>query len=288
MFYQEMSVTSTVQAENAAAFFALHRTGCFVIPNAWDVPSALICFDVGFAAVATTSVGVAFSQGLMDGEKIGRGSMLAVAGAIARRLPVPVTADLESGYGATPDAVADTVRGAIAAGLVGCNLEDSDIATGKLLDVEHAADRIRAAVEASSGAGLKDFVVNARTDPFFVGQEPKEAFPEAVTRANLYLSAGARCAFVPGPGDVNTARALAKAIDGPLNLMAGGRERTASIAELAGAGVRRVSLGGSLMGGAYGQIRSMLNSIKVTGGVGHLADAGRELQMLARLLRSYP
>lgn len=283
-----LAMVDAVQTEKAARFAALHGSGCFVLPNAWDVPSALMCLGTGFPAVATTSVGVAFAHGMTDGEKIGRDRMLAAARSIALRLPVPVTADLEAGYGATAEAVGETVRLAIAAGLVGCNIEDSDPATGALIDAGRAADRIRAAVDAAAAAGLADFVVNARTDPFFIGQDPGTAFPEAVKRANLYLSAGARCAFVPGPGDAATARKLAGAIDGPLNLMVGGRGATAPLAELAAAGVRRVSLGGSLMAAAYGQVKGVLSGIQGSGDFGYSAEAGRNFMELAQLLRIHP
>src|SRR5580658_8963435 len=99
-------MTQPSQAERAARFAALHRSGAFVLPNAWDVPSAALIAEAGFAAIATTSSGVAFSLGLVDGEKISKARMLAVAGEIARRSPVPVTVDLEAGYGAAPEAVA--------------------------------------------------------------------------------------------------------------------------------------------------------------------------------------
>jgi 2-methylisocitrate lyase-like PEP mutase family enzyme len=281
-------MVDAVQLEKAARFAALHAGGCFVLPNAWDVPSALMCFGAGFPAVGTTSFGVAFAHGLADGERIGRDRMLATARSIALRLPVPVTADLEAGYGATAEAVGETVRLAIAVGLVGCNIEDSDPTTGALMDSERAADRIRAAVHAASAAGLADFVVNARTDPFFIGQDPGTALPESVKRANLYLSAGARCAFVPGPGDAATARTLAGAIDGPLNLMAGGRSAMAPLSELVAAGVRRVSLGGSLMAAAYGQVRKLLSGIQDSGTFGYTVESGPAFAELARLLRAHP
>src|SRR6201999_3477502 len=117
------------QAERAAAFAALHRSGAFVIPNAWDVPSAALIAEAGFPAIATTSSGVAFSLGVVDGENIAKDRRLGVLAEIARRSPIPVSGDVEAGYGGSPQAVAATVREAISIGLVGCNLEDSDPAT---------------------------------------------------------------------------------------------------------------------------------------------------------------
>ncbi|MEQ8347722.1 MAG: isocitrate lyase/phosphoenolpyruvate mutase family protein [Sneathiellaceae bacterium] len=268
--------------DRAARFAALHVQGCFVLPNAWDLPSAAMCMEAGFEAVGTSSVAVAFAQGFPDGERIGRDAMLAVAGGMAGRLPLPVSADLEAGYGLAPAAVAGTVAGAVAAGLVGCNIEDSDPAGGGLLDIELAAERIAAAASAATAAGLPDFVVNARTDPFLCGMTGAEGFAEAVRRANRYLAAGAACAFVPGPGDAATAAALARAIAGPLNIMAGGRGDTAPLAALAAAGVRRISLGGSLMAATYGHALAVLREIRAAGSFDY-AIAGREpFRRLAR------
>src|SRR6266567_6082784 len=114
-------MVSDAQIKKAANFAQLHEAGCFVLPNAWDAVSALLFFDAGCPAVGTTSVGVAFANGVMDGERIGRARMLEVTGDIARRLPVAVTADLEAGYGSAPEDVATTVHEAITLGLVGCN-----------------------------------------------------------------------------------------------------------------------------------------------------------------------
>lgn len=281
-------MVSSDQIERAERFAGLHTSGCFVLPNAWDVPSALMCLEAGFEAVGTSSVAVAFARGLADGERIGRDAMLVVAGGIARRLPLPVTADLEAGYGATPEAVAETVRRAVAAGLVGCNIEDSDPAKAELMDIERAAERIRAAREAATAAGLASFVLNARVDPYLRGMKPEDAFPEAVRRANRYLEAGASSAFVPGPGDAATAGELARAIDGPLNIMAGGRGPTAPVTELAEAGVRRISLGGSLMAEAYRATLATLRGLRESGRFDYTAEAGPAFMTLARLIRAHP
>lgn len=264
-------MTTPAQIDRAARFAALHRSGAFILPNAWDVPSAALIAEAGFEAIATTSSGVAFARGLVDGEKISREAMLAVAGAIARRSPIPVSADLEAGYGLEPEAVAASVRAAIEAGLVGCNIEDSDPATGQLIDFDLAVARIRAGVEAANAAGLEDFVLNARTDPFLRGVgDPAACLAESVRRANAFAAVGAKSLFVPGPADAETIAALTAQIKGPVNILV--RPGLAPLTELAALGVRRVSLGGALAGATYGFARRALAELRATGGFG-LAEA---------------
>lgn len=276
------------QADKAAHFAKLHDSGCFVLPNAWDMPSAALIVEAGFDVMATTSAGVAFAQGLPDGELIGRDRMLAVAGEIARRVPLPVSADLEAGYGPSPDDVAETVRRAIAAGLVGCNIEDSDPASRKLFDFEQAVARVRAGVSAAKAAGLPDFVLNARTDPFLMAMgTPEQNFAEAVRRANAFLDAGARSAFVPGPVDAVTIGALAKAIRGPMNVMAIARGHVPPLAELRALGVRRVSLGGGLMTATYGFAKATLDAIAANGRFDFAASSGVNHGTMTALMKKY-
>ncbi|TWT14895.1 isocitrate lyase/phosphoenolpyruvate mutase family protein [Reyranella sp. CPCC 100927] len=281
-------MTTPSQAEKAAHFAKLHDAGCFILPNAWDMPSAALIVEAGYGVLATTSAGVAFAQGLPDGEHIGRDRMLAVAGEIARRVPVPVSADLEAGYGAAPKDVAETVRRAIAAGLVGCNIEDSDPATHKLLDFDQSVARIKAGAEAARAAGLPDFVLNARTDPFLVAMgTPEQNVAESVRRANAFLTAGAHSAFVPGPVDAATIGTLVKAIKGPLNVMAVARGHAPPLAELRGLGVRRVSLGGSLMSATYGFALHTLKALGETGTFDYAAGSGVNHGTLTAMMRKY-
>jgi 2-methylisocitrate lyase-like PEP mutase family enzyme len=259
-------MTTPAQTQRAARFAALHRSGAFILPNAWDVPSAALIAQAGFEAIATTSSGVAFSLGFVDGEKIGKARMLAVVAEIARRSPLPVTADLEAGYGAEPEAVAAAVRDAIAAGAVGCNIEDSDPVHGGLFAFELAVARIRAGAEAARAAGLADFVLNARTDPYLRGfGDAAACLAESVRRANAFAAAGAGSLFVPGPADAETISALTGRIEGPVNILA--RPGLPPLAELAKLGVRRVSLGGALTGAAYGHARAMLAQVRADGDV---------------------
>lgn len=233
----------------AEAFRKLHEgPGAFILPNAWDIASAVVFAEEGFPAIATTSAGVAFAQGYADGERMTREAMIAVAGRVAARVSVPVSADLEAGYGATPDEVAETVRQAITAGLVGANFEDGIKGGGQPLGkLGESVERIRAAREAAEGEGIP-FVINARTDPFLVpGHDPTAAFDDAVRRANAYRAAGADCLFVPGRHDLETLARLAEALDGPLNVLgAFSGYEAPSVPEMGRAGVRRVSIGGSL------------------------------------------
>ncbi|MEX1153370.1 isocitrate lyase/phosphoenolpyruvate mutase family protein [Parvibaculum sp.] len=278
-------MTTPTQAEKAASFAKLHTAGCFALANVWDMPSAALVAEAGAAALATSSAAVAFVHGLPDGEKISRDLMLAVAGNIARRMPLPVSADLEAGYGPAPEDVAETVRLAIEAGLVGCNIEDRDPRTGKLFAFDDAVARIRAGTEAAKTAGLPDFTLNARTDPYLIGfGTAEENFAEAVKRANAYLGAGAGAAFVPGPADAKTIGALVAAIGGPLNVMA--LPKTPPLAELARLGVRRLSLGSGLMNATYGYTRRMLEELKEKGEFGFIGE-GVSFMEFMQLLGKY-
>lgn len=243
----------TTQAEKAERFAALHRRpGILVLPNAYDAASAAILADAGFKSIATTSGGCAFSLGFRDGENITRDAMAAIVARICAAVDLPVSADMEAGYGTTPEAVADTVRATIAAGAVGINIEDST-KTGprELLEFDLAVARIRAARTAASDAGLA-MVINGRTDVFSVasgsvasgpvgGGEGEALFHEAARRANAYLEAGADCAFVIGVRDGELIGRLAAAIHGPLNVLAGAG--SPSVAELEALGVKRVTVG---------------------------------------------
>jgi 2-methylisocitrate lyase-like PEP mutase family enzyme len=232
----------------AQAFLDLHHgQEPLLLPNAWDVVSARLFQHAGFSAVATTSAGIAWSLGYPDGEHIPREEMLAVVARIAHALDVPVTADLEAGYGPAPEDVAETVRGAIAAGAVGMNLEDSRSGDGAsaaspLLDTAAQIERVAAARATADAAGIS-FVVNARTDVFLrrVGA-PEERVRLAAERANAYRAAGADVLFVPGVADAATIGQLVREIAGPLNILA--TAGVPDLAELARLGVARVSVGG--------------------------------------------
>jgi 2-methylisocitrate lyase-like PEP mutase family enzyme len=239
----------------AIDFMALHRSGCFLLPNAWDPGSARILAATGFPALATTSAGVAFAAGrpdhnffVDDGGRLDRSTMLARVADIVRAVDVPVSVDLEDGYGAEPETVAETIRLATGVGAAGGNIEDF---TGQrarpLYDTGLAVERIRAA----RAAAVPSFVLIGRTDTLAVGG----SLTECVQRANAYLAAGADCAFVPGAADAATIGTLVRELDGPLNVVMGLTGNPLSLAELAVLGVRRVTVGGSLARAMYGHLR---------------------------------
>lgn len=233
-------MNAATQLRKAEVFRKLHdRSAIFVLPNAWDVASALIFARTGFAAVATTSGGVAWSLGHADGERIPRDEAVAAIARIAHALDVPVSADIEAGYGTTPDQVNETVRQVIAAGAVGINLEDS-LGDGALRETGATVDRIRAARAAADDAGIP-IVINARSDAWLngFGANERERFDETVHRARRYLEAGADCIYPIGLGDVATIAALVKELDAPVNV--GARPGLPGVADLARLGVARVS-----------------------------------------------
>ncbi|WP_394842820.1 isocitrate lyase/phosphoenolpyruvate mutase family protein [Pendulispora brunnea] len=273
--------------EKAAKFSRMHDAGCFILPNAWDTPSALLACEAGFGAVATTSAGVALAHGFPDGERIGRTRMLEVAGSIARRLPVAVTADLEAGYGPEPEDVAASIRAAIDAGIVGCNIEDTDPRKGALFELGSAVARLRAGVRAARDAGLANFVLNARIDTFFVGTgSAEERVAEAIRRGNAYLEAGARCVFVPGPVDTDTIGALVKGIQGPLNVWGGVGDRLAPVESLRALGVRRVSLGAGPMLATYAFTKQLFTNAAANRDV-TFDGAGSMFGELTKLTQKY-
>lgn len=238
------------QKAKAEAFLAMHHAReILVLPNCWDAGSALILAEAGFPAIATTSAGIAFSRGYADGHRIKREEMCAEVKRCAEAVSVPVSADMEGGYGQTPDDVDKTVREAIAAGAIGANIEDGvyDPGTGNpyLLDSALCVDRIQAGREAADALGIP-FVINARVDVYLIarGERTNEMFDGAVARCNACYAAGARSVYIPGVDDADLIKRLAAAIDGPLNILAGAR--TPSSSRLQELGVARVSIGGSL------------------------------------------
>ncbi|NOT33736.1 MAG: isocitrate lyase/phosphoenolpyruvate mutase family protein [Candidatus Eisenbacteria bacterium] len=236
----------TSQSSRAAHFRELHSKRPLILPNAWDAGSARAIERAGADAIATSSAGVAWSLGRADGQRLSREQMVEVVRSIAAVVSVPVSADVEGGYGSGgPADIAETVRAVIAAGAVGVNLEDSPGRGDEaLIPAPAHVERIRAARDAARAVG-GDIVINARTDVFLaqVGA-PETRFDEAVRRAKLYRQAGADCLFVPGVIDAETIAALVRAIDGPLNILA--RAGAPTLSQLGALGVARVSLGSAI------------------------------------------
>lgn len=235
------------QPAHADAFRRMHQPDAgriLVLPNAWDAMSARLIEEAGARAIATTSAGVAFALGRTDGEGLTRDQMINAVERITRIVNVPVTADVERGYGdGTPADVAETVVRVIGAGAVGINLEDAPGRDGAtLMDVDEQVARIAAAREAASREGVELFI-NARVDPYLAQAGALEGrFDETVRRAHAYTAAGADGIFVPGVADAETIRVLAASVGAPLNVMAG-RGAGPTIPELQALGVARVSIG---------------------------------------------
>jgi 2-methylisocitrate lyase-like PEP mutase family enzyme len=259
--------------KKAEVFRAMHSgTEALLLPNAWDVASARIVEDSGFPAIATTSAGVAFSLGYPDGQKISRKEMLTVVSRVARAVKVPVTADVESGYGAIPEDTASTARDVIEAGAVGMNLEDSPGVGGhQLVELALQLEKIRAVRLTASSLNVP-LVLNARTDVYLheVG-DPAQRYDETVRRARAYRDAGADCVFVPGVQDVATSKRLVADLQCPVNILAG--PGSPSVSELRKLGVARISLGSGPMRATLGMLRRLAEELKTQGTYAAMRDA---------------
>jgi 2-methylisocitrate lyase-like PEP mutase family enzyme len=244
-----------IQAEKAEQFRKLHHgQRMLVLANAWDVVSARILEDCGYPAIATSSAAVAFSRGYPDGQRISRDEMLDVVARIARAVRVPVTADLEAGYGTTVKDMSETVKAAIDAGAIGMNLEDvtgDDERSHVALPLQ--VEKIRAIRETAKSIGVP-FVLNARTDVYLMPIGPEAArFERTVERLRAYRDAGAGCLFAPGVYDRETIAKLVKAVEAPINILA--NPACPPIAELQKIGVARLSAGSGVMRAAMGAVQ---------------------------------
>lgn len=266
-----MSATRTSLRERADRLRALHQgPEMLVLVNAWDAASAAVVEAAGFPAVATTSAGVAFSLGVPDGQVLTRDEMLAAVERIARAVRVPVTADVEAGYGTDANAAATTARALLAADAVGMNLEDYTDAGARLFELGLQVERIRAIREVGAAAGVP-IVINARTDVFQAAEVPPDRkLAESVRRGNAYLAAGADCVFVPFIYDATAIGVLARELAGPLNIIA--VPTAPPLAELARLGVRRVSLGSGPMRAALGRLRRIAVELKGGGSYASFAE----------------
>lgn len=251
------------QAQKAEQFRKLHHgTRMLVLSNVWDVVSARIMEECGHPAIATSSAAVAFSRGYPDGQHISRDEMLDVVGRIARAVLVPVTADLEAGYGTTPKDMADTTKAAIEAGAIGMNLEDAGDDENSLVNLPLQVEKVRAIRETAKSLGIP-FVLNARTDVYLSSIGPEATrFERTVERLRAYRDAGADCLFAPGVHDKETISKLVKAVAAPLNILI--TPQCPSLTDLEKMGVARVSAGSTVMRAALRVVerigREMLES----------------------------
>ncbi len=256
---------SELRRQKANTFRELHHSGkVLILPNVWDVAGARIVEDAGFPAIATTSAGIAFSLGYPDGQKISRDEMLARVGRIVRAAKVPVTADVEAGYGERPEDAAETARAVIEAGAVGLNLEDStDDPQHPLISMNLQLEKIHAVREAAMKSSVL-LVLNARTDVYLaeVGA-PELRYFEAIKRVMAYRDAGADCVFVPGLRDRETIKQLVQDAKCPINILAG--PGSLPIPELQNLGVARVSLGSGPMRATLGLLRRIAEEVNTSG-----------------------
>jgi len=254
-----MSVT---QKEKAARFRALHDSpGTFVIPNPWDVGSARILAGLGFPALATSSAASASVLGRKDGS-LTRDEALAHARSIVQATDLPVSADLEKGFGDSPEIVAETIRLAAEVGLVGCTIEDATRDPDHpLYDLPLATERIAAAAQASRALGFP-FILTARAHNF-VYEAPD--LNQTIRRLQAFERAGADVLFAPGLPDLAAVRAVCRALSKPVNFMVGIKGKSFSVAELAASGVKRISLATSLYRAAMTGFVEAADEVKETG-----------------------
>ena len=260
-------------AARRKAFRVLHEQGCFLIPNPWDAGSARYLQHLGFPALATTSAGFAFSQGLPDsaGEVVvSRDRNLAYIAAITAAVDLPVSADFMSGYGMKPEDVAESVTSCVATGVAGLSIED---ATGNpsspLYDLPIAVERVRAARQAIDQSG-EDVLLTARAECYHVGHP--DPFRESVRRLQAYAAAGADVLFAPGPQNPAEIKALVEAVaPKPLNLLIV-QDIGLSVEDVAALGVRRISVGGALALAAWTGFIRAAQTLKSAGSFAGLAS----------------
>ncbi|HEY1281592.1 MAG TPA: isocitrate lyase/phosphoenolpyruvate mutase family protein [Acidimicrobiales bacterium] len=255
----------SAQTEKAAHFLALHQGDQpLLIPNPWDAGSAKLLASLGFDALATTSSGFAGTLGRLDGA-VTREEAIAHAGALVAAVDVPVSADLENGYVDDPDGVAETVSLAIDAGLAGCSIEDYTRHGGGIYDLGVARDRVAAAADAAHRGGLR-LVLTARAENF-IRNRPDLA--DTIARLQAYQEAGADVLYAPGLTSLDDIRRVVSAVDRPVNVLA--IPTTPPVAELAAAGVRRISVGGAFAYTALGAVVAAAKELREQGTYGFWA-----------------
>jgi 2-methylisocitrate lyase-like PEP mutase family enzyme len=262
-----MTITQTEKAER---FKTLHAgPSAFVIANPWDAGSARLLAGLGFSALATSSSASAGILGRRDGQ-ITREEALALAKAIASATDLPVSADLEKGFGDTPEVVAETVRLAASVGLVGCSIEDATGDSAKpFYDLDDAAERVAAAAQAARALPFH-FMLTARTENYLRGNPNLD---DTIRRLQAFEKAGADVLFAPGLPDLESVRAVCAAVSKPVNFMAGMKGKSFTVAELEAVGVRRISLAGSLFRAAMAGLVNAAREVREKGSFAYLDQA---------------
>jgi 2-methylisocitrate lyase-like PEP mutase family enzyme len=266
-------VSDSNQAQKAAAFRALHEGEPFIIPNPWDAGSARVLEALGFRALATTSSGFAFTLGRLDGH-VTLAEVLEHVRIVAAATVIPVSVDLENGHGSTPEAAAEAVTGASAAGAAGGSIEDWDARTG-LYPLDLAVERIEAAAAAARALDC-DFVLTARAENNIRGHPD---LTDTIERLQAYERAGADVLFAPGLRTAEEIRAVCSAVSRPVNVLA---NRNLTIAEIIAAGAQRVSVGGALTWTAAEALAEAAERLRDGGDTSVLGSAARIQQWLAR------
>jgi 2-methylisocitrate lyase-like PEP mutase family enzyme len=260
------------QAEKAAAFRALHtRPGAFIIPNPWDAGTAKLLASLGFEALATTSLGLANMLGRIDGAgAVDRSEVLDNCFAIAEATDLPVNADLENCYAHQPRAAAEMIRLAAEAGVVGGSIEDASGDPNKpIYDFPLAVERVHAAVETARSLRFP-FTLTARAENLLHGRIDLD---DTIKRLQAFEKAGADVLYAPGLRDLATIRAVVKSVSKPVNVLMGTADPTITLAQLAEAGAKRISVGGALSRLALGAFLKGAREMKETGGFTWVRDA---------------
>src|SRR5437588_3458879 len=273
-----------VQAEKAERFRKMHHgPRILALPHTWDVGSARILEDAGYPAIATSSAGIAFSLGYPDGQRVSRDQMLEVVARIAHAVSIPVTADMESGYGTTVKDMVETAKAVIAAGAIGMNLEDvTGDDEGSHVNMTLQVEKISAIRDAAASLGVP-LVLNARTDIYLmpIGEAPTR-FDRTVGRLRAYRQAGADCVFAPGVTSRDTIVELVKAIGAPLNILIS--SNCPSLRELEKIGVARASAGSAVIRATLGLVRRIGKELMERGTYDFLFDGAVPFAGLNRML----
>ena len=268
-----MNDKSDAQSSAITRFRELHESGCFVLPNPWDVGTSVYLQHLGFEALATTSAGAAFALGKPDSvSAVSRDVMLAHIRDVVNATPLPVNADYQTGYADKPEGVAANVSLCIATGVAGLSIEDgTGDSNAPLYEFDLAVDRIKAARAAIDASGLQ-VVLTGRCEAWLVGQ--LNSARVVLERLPAYAEAGADCLYAPGVRDPDEIAAIVKAVaPKPVNVLMSSPSPTLSVARLGDLGVRRVSVGSALARVAWGAFIRAARSIATTGSFDSLADA---------------
>ena len=278
-------MTKSGLKKKAEALLALHHAPeLLVLPNIWDPLGALMLQEIGYPAVATASASIAFSLGYDDGQNISLDTMLEAVGRIAGSVDVPVTADMERGFGERPDEVAENMRRVLQAGAVGVNLEDSTTQGGPLHDIEFQCARINAVRSMADKEGIP-LVINARTDVFIskFAADHETQVAEAIRRGRAYFDSGADCFYPILVGDTSTLNQINGAVQAPVNVLA--LANTAPMRELEAIGISRLSLGPGMMKGAITVMKTIAGELKEYGSYNRFTTDAIDTNVLRMYLK---